>query len=60
MRRQDGTLSRKGLVVVGSSMIVVSVIVLFCLFIGVSHSDLRISYDLAQETATFLEENCEQ
>ena len=60
MRSKGGSLSAKGMAVVGIVMTLVSAFVLVVLFVAVSHTDLQQSFELAQETASFLDDSCEK
>lgn len=60
MHSENGSLSAKGMAVVGITMTLISAFVLIVMFVVVSHNDLRQSFELAQETASFLDDSCEK
>lgn len=58
--KESKQLTRKRLVLIGCGFVSLTLIALVLLCVGITHSSLRETYNLAQETATFLEQTVEK
>ncbi len=60
MRTKEGKLTYRGLIVVGAAFMALNALVIALLYAAATRSGQAETYQLAEETASFLEDTCEK